>query len=416
MKIQIDSMIYGGAGVGAAAESAAPIAIPFTLPGEVVEANASGELISVLQASPDRVAPRCPHFGPCGGCQYQHASYDAQTQIKTGILEATLLEAGLTALPEVQIHTAEPWEYRNRIRVRIGMVDGELRIGYNRRGSYEMLPIRECPISAPVLLRAAMAVLSVAGEIPTFARHLAEVELFTNGDQSRLQMTVFLRSEKGADLANFCTKLRAVVPELAGAGVIVTGPTGRREQPGAQWGAAGLMYTADEREYWVSRGSFFQVNRFLVDELMHLATANRTGTLAWDLYAGVGLFSRALAENFAEVIGVETVVGDLAAVLKGEGRQAVGATAADFLRNAVLQRERPDLVVMDPPRAGVGVEVSELLGRVKAPEMVYVSCDPVTLARDLRAMVDSGYTIKEIHLVDLFPQTFHMETVVVLNR
>jgi len=420
MKLRIDTMIYGGSGIGRQAD--ALITVPFTLPGETVEAQpiantlGAAELVSVLEPSADRVSAPCPHFGPCGGCQYQHANYGAQVKIKLGILHDTLHAAGLTHLPETQVHIAEPWGYRNRIRLRIGTVDGVLRAGYNRRGSYEMLPIVECPIYAPLLFRAAEAVLTVAASFPAWVRKLAEVELFTTSDQSRLQITFFLRTERGIVLPAFCEQLKALVPELVGAGIVVVGESGKKDQPGKPWGAPGLNYRATDKEFWVSRGSFFQVNRFLVDELLSLVTTGRSGKLAWDLYAGVGLFSRTLAETFAEVIGVETIVNDLAAVLKGPGRQAVGATAADFLRNAALQREKPDLVVMDPPRAGVGLEVCELLGRIKAPEMVYVSCDPLTLARDLKAMVDSGYTVKEIHFVDLFPQTFHLETVVILNR
>ncbi len=126
-----------------------------------------------------------------------------------------------------------------------------------------------------------------------------------------------------------------------------------------------------------------------------------------------------LAEGFAHVVAVEggeTAARDLAGGLKKLGGRAVWATTVEFLREAVVQRERPELVVMDPPRAGCGSDVCELLARVAAPEMVYVSCDPVTLSRDLKMMIDSGYRIIELHLVDLFPQTFHMETVVVLTR
>ncbi|MEO6804034.1 MAG: 23S rRNA (uracil(1939)-C(5))-methyltransferase RlmD [Granulicella sp.] len=427
MKLQIQSMFYGGSGLGretTASSDYATITVPFTLPGEIVEATTiaasghiiSAELVAIEQPSPNRVEPRCPHFGACGGCQYQHASYAAQTQIKQDILRDTLQAAGLTTLPEPQLHTAEPWGYRNRIRLRVATVDGALHIGYNRRGSYEMLPIHECPIAAPLLLRAAEAVLTIATTLPTWARQLAEIELFTNSDQSRLQITFFLRSDRSTDLAAFSKQLQTLVPELAGTGITIVGASGRKEQPGASWGASGLKYQTAGREYWVSRGSFFQVNRFLVEELLQLVTADRSGALAWDLYAGVGLFSRPLAESFAEVVGVETVVGDLAAVLKGPGKRAVGATVADFLRAAAVDRDRPQLIVMDPPRAGLGPEVCELLSRIKAPQMVYISCDPVTLARDLKAMVDSGYTVNELHLVDLFPQTFHMETVAILNR
>src|SRR6185437_7180835 len=151
-------------------------------------------------------------------------------------------------------------------------------------------------------------------------------------------------------------------------------------------------------------------------ELVRIVVTSRHGALAWDLYAGVGLFSRVLKKSFDEVVAIEAAADDLVKTFKGSGRRAIAATTVEFLRGAVVQRERPELVVMDPPRAGVGAEVCGLLGRVQAKEIVYVSCDPVTLARDLKALVDFGYKINELHLVDMFPQTFHQETVVVLGR
>ena len=182
------------------------------------------------------------------------------------------------------------------------------------------------------------------------------------------------------------------------------------------WGAEGLNYRVADENYWVSRGGFFQVNRFLVDELVQVVAAGRKGSLAWDLYAGVGLFSRALAREFAQVVAVEAAGTDLLNSFKGAGKRAVEATTLEFLRGAVVQRERPDLVVIDPPRAGVGAEVCALLVRVSAPTIVYVSCDPVTLARDLRLLVEGGYKVLKIHMMDMFPQTFHLETVVVLSK
>jgi len=250
-----------------------------------------------------------------------------------------------------------------------------------------------------------------------------EAEFFATADESKLQMTVLVRKEPGRGFAEFCGRMQGLVPELVGAGVAVLaaevpgrGRKVQRAREGAAWGVPGLSYSAAGESYWVSRGGFFQVNRFLVDELVRLVTHGRKGALAWDLYAGVGLFSRALARGFEQVVAVEAAAGDLTQTFKGEGRQAVAATTVEFLRGAVVQRERPDLVVMDPPRAGVGAEVCALLARVRAAEMVYVSCDPVTLGRDLRAMVDSGYRLMELHMVDLFPQTFHVETMALLRR
>jgi 23S rRNA (uracil1939-C5)-methyltransferase len=177
-----------------------------------------------------------------------------------------------------------------------------------------------------------------------------------------------------------------------------------------------LNYPAVGEVYWISRGGFFQVNRFLIDELVRIVTAGRRGAVAWDLYAGVGLFSRALAKAFRQVVAVEAAANDLSRSFKGPGKRAVETTTVEFLRSAVIQRERPDLIVMDPPRAGVGAEVCALLARISSPEIVYVSCDPVTLARDLKLLVEAGYKLAEIHMVDMFPQTFHLETVTILRR
>ena len=199
----------------------------------------------------------------------------------------------------------------------------------------------------------------------------------------------------------------------------------------AQCGADSLVYRAADFDYRVDRGAFFQVNRWLVDVLVERVTAHARGALAWDLFSGVGLFARRLGRSFTRVIAVESAPQSMAALahnLRGTSATAVKAATLEFLR-----RERgggrpdsivPDLIVVDPPRTGLGAETTALLGEIRAPEIVYVSCDPATLARDLRALVDSrhgardgaGYVIDQITLFDLFPQTFHLETVVRLRR
>jgi 23S rRNA (uracil1939-C5)-methyltransferase len=434
MKLQIEKAVYGGAGLGHQTEgkgAGKAVFVPLTLPGEIVEArlleqkNAFGEasLLQVLTASEDRVPPRCAHFGQCGGCHYQHAAYPAQVRMKAAILQETLERAGLTALPAIQTHTGEPWAYRNRTRLRIAALDAALRVGYNRRGSNEFLAIRECPISAPPVWRAAEMLLQVAAENLTSERLLrdaVEVEFFTTGDEKKLQMTLFVRKARpGFDA--LCKRMLELVPEIAGADISLLSFSdpprrARSPRPLETWGADGLNYPAAGEKYWVSRGGFFQINRFLVDELVRIVTAGRRGAVAWDLYAGVGLFSRALATEFRQVVAVEAAADDLARSFKGSGKRAVEATTVEFLRSAVVQRERPDLIVMDPPRAGVGAEVCALLARISSPQIVYVSCDPVTLARDLKLLVAGGYNIVEIHMVDMFPQTFHLETVIILGR
>jgi 23S rRNA (uracil1939-C5)-methyltransferase len=181
-----------------------------------------------------------------------------------------------------------------------------------------------------------------------------------------------------------------------------------------------MAYRVGEESYWITRGGFFQVNRFLVERLVALVTDGRSGGLAWDLFAGVGLFSRVLARRFERVTAVEAnsvaSADNRAALAKlGVGHSAVAETTAEFLRRAVVERERPELVVLDPPRAGAGLEACALLERLGPGAMVYVSCDPATLARDLAAL-RTGYAVRALHLVDLFPQTAHLETVAVLER
>jgi 23S rRNA (uracil1939-C5)-methyltransferase len=434
MKLQIEKAVYGGAGLAHQPEgegAGRAVFVPFTLPGEFVEADlvqakggfAEASLIQVLSASTDRAQPACAHFGQCGGCQYQHAAYDAQVQMKSAILRETLERAGLTTLPAIQTHTAEPWAYRNRTRLRVAELDSALRVGYNRRSSNEFLAIHECPILAPLLWRATEALLQVQAKDPAAARWVrsaVEVEFFATANEKRLQMTVFA-GKRLAGFKTLCEQMQQLVPELVSATaflVSTSGPKRRAQSPHhlESWGAEGLNYHAAGEDYWVGRGGFFQVNRFLIDELVRMVTAERQGAVAWDLFAGVGLFSRALARTFQHVVAVEAAATDLDRSFKGPGRRAVEATTVEFLRSAVLQRERPEVIVMDPPRAGVGVEVCTLLARISAPEIVYVSCDPVTLARDLKSLVAAGYNLVELRMVDMFPQTFHLETVAVLRR
>jgi 23S rRNA (uracil1939-C5)-methyltransferase len=422
MVVQIERMVYGGAGIGRD-EQGAEVALPFTLPGDLVGIASAGG-VEVSTASDARIEPRCGHFGACGGCQYQHAEYGAQLEIKRTILQELLVQLG--RVPEIEVRSGEPWGYRNRVRMRLATVDGVVRVGYSRRASNDFLPIRECPIAAPVLWRAAEALIQLAAGDAAARRWLeqvSEVEMFCSGDQARVQLAFFLHDAEVArrePLAGLCERLKLLLPELVGTGAEMDGKLGRqarRAWAAAAWGVTGLVYEAAGERYWVSRGAFFQVNRFLIDTMVELAVEARTGRLAWDLFAGVGLFSKALCRNFAEVVAVEgnpAASGDLAKLAKNV--RAVAGSTVEFLSRAVLERERPELVVMDPPRAGVGVDGCGLLGRICAPEMVYVSCDPVTLARDLAALERAGYRLERVVMVDMFPQTFHLETVVWLRR
>lgn len=371
-------------------------------------------------------APRCPHYGLCGGCQLQDVAYPEQLRLKQASLSALLQQAGVAA-PAISVHSSEPWRYRNRIRLRLARADGVLRFGYNRVNTIDFLPIFTCPISQDILVQTAEALLhtaSVDGDGAFWANAATEVELFCNADASSVQMTLHCAPRTRAapgSLARMLQALQIAAPWTAGLASIAsdprTGPTGRTLDHA---GAPGLAYRTAGHSYWVSRGGFFQVNRFLIDTLVDLVCTGRSGTLAWDLFAGVGLFSLVLASNFDRIAAVEanpTAMQDLRSALakRSPRSTAVQATTLDFLTRAVLDRDRPELIVLDPPRAGAGTDACALLLRLAAQQIVYVSCDPSSLARDL-AVLASAYEISALHLVDLFPQTTHLETVAILAK
>ena len=424
MKLRIEKAIYGGAGLGRA--EGKTVFVPFALPGELVEAKiveenksyAAAELVEVLEPSTERRAAPCPSFGGCGGCQYQQAGYAAQVEMKRGILRETLERARVREIPEIEAVTGEPLGYRNRVRLHVEKTPFHL--CYKRRNSHVNLPVEACPIAAPVLERA-IAALNREGEGLGLAGWVRELELFTDDAEGTLLAAFWTDREKAetARLVDSCwPELQKRIPEVVGAGVFSVERGTTTGKLLAQVGDGALMYRAGGRGYRVSLGSFFQVNRFLIDRLVDLVAGEPSGGVVWDLYAGGGLFSLALTERFGEVVAVESggaAVRDLRENLHGAGgktgHRVVQAETAKFLRRTAGEQQAPDWVVVDPPRAGLGREVTALLGKVRARNVTYVSCDPATMSRDVAALLESGYRLARMHLVDLFPQTFHLESV-----
>lgn len=391
-------------------------------------------------------APRCLHFGTCGGCQYQDLAYPEQLRIKRARLKDLLQQSNIDVPGDISVHSAEPYAYRNRIRLRVKLVDGieavegKLHLGYNIRATTEFLAISMCPIAASILIETAKALISTAEynrDVAYWLNATSEVELFCNHDLTRVQVTLFCaprtKTPAPSQTGNFTNAfayLQNNLPQITGAAAVAFDPrSGLTGRTLAEAGSSGLNYRVrvspeHDETYWITRGGFFQVNRFLLETLVQLVTTvtekPRSGALAWDLYAGVGLFSRVLARSFDRITAVEanpTAAADLRSSLSklNLGNTAVESTTLDFLRGAALDRDRPDLIVLDPPRAGVGPEACEWLNRIAAPSMVYVSCDPASLTRDLTTL-QPQYRVSALHLVDLFPQTTHLETVALLER
>lgn len=391
-EVKIEKWVYGGAGL-ARTESGVML-IPFVLPGERVKAEAvrrragmiEARAAEILEPHGARIEPRCPFFGKCGGCHYQMAPYEFQLEGKLAILREVLERVGKLKPPaEIRVIAGEPWGYRNRSQFHFG----KHALGYKMAGSARVVDVDECPISSPAI-NAALRQIRAARRERHFPRFLREIELFSNGERTLVNV---LDTEGGRGVA------RSFFARLA------------ERIPGAADGE--LFYDACGERFRVSHGSFFQVNRFLLEPLVEAALEGAGGAEALDLYAGVGLFTIPLARRLGRAVGVES---DGSAARDLEFNIAEAGVPAEARRMQAEQyleglTKTPDFVLADPPRAGLGKRVVKHLLRLRPPQLHLVSCDPATLARDLAALAAGGYRIGSMAMIDLFPQTSHIECV-----
>ncbi len=390
-EVTIEKLVYGGDGL--ARVSGQTVFVPFAAPADrarirIVETGrnfARAVIEELLTPAPTRRPPPCPHFGDCGGCQLQHLNYAAQLQVKAEFVRESLRRlGGIDWTGEIATRAADEFGYRARAEIKIQRVDdGPSRIGYFRAGTHEVCAVNACPILLPAANR-------------ELQRLHAEPELIPHG-ATRVYLTA------GDD------------------GIIVSPATGANDKAHevdalgtAHQHIAGFDYSFGVR-------SFFQSNRLLVEELVRTVVNARSGALAVDLYAGVGLFSLPLAQRFTQVIAVEG--NRLAANHGAENARANNVANVRYdavsveawLKYKAAEQPCPDLVLLDPPRAGAGAIVIERLAALAPPQLVYVSCDPATLARDVKLLAAYGYELRAVTVLDMFPQTFHVETVAELD-
>jgi 23S rRNA (uracil1939-C5)-methyltransferase len=400
IQIEIEKLVHGGMGLGRLDGRVA--LVPYVLPGELVEIEPvretksliRGRLVKRLRASDSRIAPDCPVFELCGGCHYQHIPYEEQLEHKKAILLETLARMGKIRWEgPLELIAGEPWGYRNRTQLRLHKEGSDSTIGFLEGGSHELVGIESCPINSPMLNRSLESLIEMSKK-KRFPRFLREIEFFTN--ETNVQINV-MQTER---------PLAKVFFEKCSEAIKGFSPTNALDYPVGDW------------TYRVGSRSFFQVNRFLIEQMTQKAVAGAAGGTAMDLYSGVGLFTLPLARTFEQVIAVDAsspATRDLRFNLERADLDArvMNMPVADYLADV---QESPDFVVADPPRAGLTAQVTEQLLRLSPRQVVLVSCDPATLARDLAALTAGGYTIDSMKLLDLFPQTFHLETIVKLSR
>jgi len=409
LEVTVERLAFGGYAI--ARHDGLAVFVPFAAPGdrldvEVYEVDKKfvrARIVNVLEKGPARIEPRCVHFGACGGCQYQHVDYAAQVAAKGEFVRDALVRTGGFEWPEpVRVHHAEPWGYRSRTQLKLLATSGERpdgsvgRLGKKQRRA----------------MRAAEAALAVDAGPP---RPVLGFHRAFSHDTLDVTMCPVLAPELERGIAD----VRAAVGTLPKKDwpYQVDGACGNA---GASWSPdlPGLKKDLVEHEvlgfrYLIEPESFFQGNRHLVEQLVEGGLGNERGELAFDLYAGVGLFSLPLSRRFTRVVAVEDErrAATLGRVNSKTNRcdniTYLRATTEQFLRD---NRERPDLVLMDPPRLGAKPAIKPLL-QLAAPRLVYVSCDPHTLARDLRQLCDGGYELEQVEAFDMFPQTFHVEAV-----
>lgn len=408
-------LVYGGEALGH--HEGRTVLVPRALPFERLEVEevriAKGVLrarpLKVLTAAPGRVEAPCPYFGRCGGCHYQHFDAKGQSVAKREILRETLGRLGrISWNSEIPIHAAQPWNYRNQAEFKVERrADRGVSLGFFASESHCVVDLDACLILSPRL----NTVLSALRAPEWLARlgECREIEMLVDDRDEEVMVTLHgvFGAERGKLLAQDC------LAGLPGVVSVAIEEKGRRAPQ--VWGKAALVCTVKEFRYQVSPGCFFQASRFLLPELVDTVTSDTAGSLALDLFAGVGLFTLPLAHRFAAVIGVEAsarAAADLAANARTHGLnnvRAVPQEVYDFLRR--FAQTSPDLVVLDPPRCGVEARVLDLLAALRPKRVHYVSCSPPTLARDLEFLQKRGYHLEMIELFDMFPQTYHIECV-----
>lgn len=403
--VTISTMTYGGEGLGRLGDGRA-VFVPYVLPGEQVRVRlvedrpryARGELLEVLQPSPARIEPRCPHFRVCGGCHYQHIPYQDQLELKAGILADQLERiGGLSDLPVLPtIPAPQPWNYRNHIQFHLTQ-DGKL--GYVGANARAIIPVRECHLPEDSL----NAIWPQLDFDPI--QELERVSLRAGMDDDFL---LILESEDLLAPALSVEDLDLSVVHLSPAGVLVLA------------GSDFILLEVSGRLFHVSAPSFFQVNTpmaaAMVEHILGNVTLDPSHTVL-EVYCGVGLFSAFIAPMVARLVGIESnpyACDDFVTNLNDFEHVELYQDDAEAVLNNITME--PDLILVDPPRSGLSKPVLQGLLAQGSSLIIYISCDPATLARDARHLSAGGYRLIQATPFDLFPQTYHIESISIWEK
>ena len=406
-EILLTTLTYGGDAMGRLEDGRA-VFVPFGLPGERVRIRlteekrgfARGEVVEILEASPHRIVPRCKHFGVCGGCHYQNLSYEEQLKAKKEILRDQLTRIGRIQNPLVQdtVASPNPWNYRNHVQFH---TTKEGKLGYVGAGTSfakGILPITECHLPEE-------AINSLWPQL--------EFEPDTNIER------ISLRVGKENDLMLILESDSPESPELEIEAEISVAHV-FEENAVVIAGNDHIVIPVSGRDFRISAASFFQVNTALAEKMVqHLLACLPVSlsTTLLDVYCGVGLFSAFLAPRCQHLIGIESspsACEDFAINLD----EFNNVELYEGLAEEVIPHleAKPYIVLVDPPRAGLEKHVVDGILKLNPQIIAYVSCDPSTLGRDSKRLIEGGYRLKQVTPFDLFPQTYHIESISLFER
>jgi len=379
--------------------------VPFGIPGEKVRVEiteekknyARGKIVEVLEPSPTRITARCPHFTDCGGCHYQHLAYADQLTLKQRILTQQLERLGKIVNPPVQSILASPseWNYRNTVQFHLAP-SGKL--GYQRAGRNSVVEITECHLPMP-------AINHLWPQLEIDPATGIERVLIRNGEDDDLMLGL---ESKVSTPPEFEVDFPISVVFISKDGITLLS--------GDDYSTLHVL----DRDFRVSADAFFQVNTGVAEKMVtHIVQSlgDKVYDHIVDAYCGVGLFSTFLAPHCKQLTGIElseSACNDYAANL--EEFEHVSLYMGKVEQVLPVLDIKPDLVVLDPPRAGLDPRAMEGLLKAAPGQIIYVSCDPATLARDLRKLIDAGYHLESIIPFDMFPHTYHVETLVLMSR
>mgnify|MGYP002933796049 FL=1 len=418
--------------------------VPGALPGETVTAEiillkksyALGKLLSIEQESPFRVVPECPVYENCGGCQLSHLTYEGQLDMKyrrvKDVIERIAGESGNLVRPVLP--AAHPFAYRNKMAVPAGLVKGKAALGCYRQGSHDIIPVSSCAIQKEEnnrLLRFARRFIEKYGisvyDEKTRKGSLRHV-LGRVGDGGKMMAVLVTASEILPEEKRWIEEIKKELPEVVSLWHNIQSKLGNTIL-GAKirhlWGRETLTASLCGLRFEVSPSSFFQVHKEQAEILYEKALAYadlKGGETVIDAYCGTGTISLCLAKKAKRVIGIEIVKPAIEDAKKNakknhmENTEFYAADAGKFMPQLYRQGLVPDVIVMDPVRAGCSEEVLKAAAGMNPKRIVYVSCNPATFARDAKILKSEGYEIKEIQPVDMFPQTMHVEAIVLLSK